>query len=201
MDKFLKGKAVLSRFGGAFKPASYAEHYDLAPGTTSKTQLPGEIKYTRLDDTPESGKAQKGLHYPGGDDFTLSEHKLAKSGQVHQFLVLFDQAAYDDVKWPIFVTDTPKQRANWASRVTDAETCGTFSVGGVNGGPFGTVEAVTQWLQHEKFASVWGYIVGPKATAEPPPLRHPYKCTFCSKPAFTSFVGLANHGRYCTGES
>ena len=91
--------------------------------------------------------------------------------------VLFDCAAPSDVKWPIFVTNTPTQRRRWAARLTDpeagtsadtarsnkAQPCGNVSL---SGGKAADVELITQIIRHEDLACVWGYIIGSSATAE-----------------------------------
>jgi len=192
VDSFFKREAKEgTRFGGAFLPASRNEHFDLKAGPHSKTGLPGEIKYCQTQRmTPQSPN----LMYTKAKDFTDSEYMLAVSGAIHQIAVFFDRTNINDIKWPIFITDTPTQRQNWAAQVTDGGDASGAVI--IKAGKNPELEPLTQIIRHEDLSCLWGYIIGPNAIAEAPQERHPYKCK-CDAPPWNSWRSLSLHRRTC----
>jgi len=190
VESFIKNAAVLNQFGGAFEPAGTQDHFDLSAGDHSKTGLPGEIKYVQVED---NGKNSMNVAYRKGkgkgEDWLPSEFDYAVSGHIHQFLILFDRASIDEIKWPIFVTDTPEQRENWAAKVTTGcKTCGNWCPGG---GISADIELLTQIIRHENYARIWGYFIGSSATTDAPLQRNPYQCK-CDR-VFKSWPSISKH--------
>ena len=114
--------------------------------------------------------------YSKSNDFTDSSLSRALSGNIHQIVLLRDSAEIDAIKWPIFITDTPEQRKIWCSRISPRGNFAFGTSGYVPGMAHRPIELVTQVFRHEKWATVWAYIVGTEATTEVPPIRNPYAC-------------------------
>ena len=138
-------------------------HSDLLEGASSPTGLPGELKTTniRIQDYEAGRRFTVGFSYKKANDFTgQGEFALAKSGAVHQILIIRPtEAGNYQIRWPILVTSSPKSRCAFANAVSEgAEGCGTVARGVEQGGPAG-IQRAAQGLVTEFDLSLVGFIV------------------------------------------
>ena len=170
-----------------FKADGRHAHTDLEKGPASRTGLPAELKTTNItkpkSDGREDCKPSISFAYAKSKDYNgQSEFVIAKSGHVHQILIIRPtEEGSHKIRWPILVTSTPTSRQAFAKGVTQhSRTEGSIQRMVPLAGPAGTYDAALE-LVKEFGLHLAGFIV----STDPPPsysLEPPAKLISKSKP-------------------
>lgn len=191
-------------------------HKDLKPGAKSPTGLGGEIKNCLTESIIERSKGHKTLsrglfyNYTGEPltDRTIGEADLARRCQVHQILMTYDPSQHhNSIKWPIFVTNTPAQLQNYASKISGAAgESGAFAIkskvilkDAAHEAHYHSTmptsdagQLATLFMKEGDYASVLGYITSGDQDATVPAYVDPCICQKCQR-IFANHLAVGKH--------